>query len=103
MMECGDTISRNLPTAAAGLYLEHNDHRTIYGNIQDALADLEPYWVSKEECDKAVKTDSVWTAHWYPDNPVGFQKVAASTLGALLVALENFQPAPAPKPVDIPW
>lgn len=44
-------------------------------------------WVSEEERAKAIETNSWWNAHWYPDTPVGFCSISASSLPALLTAL----------------
>lgn len=41
-------------------------------------------WVAPGEKEKAIATNSIWTAHWYPDTPIGFYRVHASTLDALL-------------------
>ena len=48
-------------------------------------------WVSPEEKQKAIDTNSMWTAHWYPDTPIGFYYVHASTFAALLKYLEEFE------------
>ena len=32
--------------------------------------------------------NSIWTAQWYPETPVGFHRLSAATLPALLDALE---------------
>lgn len=44
-------------------------------------------WVSKEEREKALVENSVWTCQWYPNGPVGFNCIGASSLSALLAAL----------------
>lgn len=36
-------------------------------------------WASEEERLKALRENSVWTIQWYPDTPVGFNCVGAST------------------------
>jgi hypothetical protein len=41
-------------------------------------------WVSDRERQKAIMENSVWTVHWYPDTPIGFYCVGASTLEAAL-------------------
>lgn len=47
--------------------------------------DNAPYdWISNEEKEKAFELNSMWCLHWYPDTPVGFFSVAASSLDALL-------------------
>lgn len=43
-------------------------------------------WVSPEERERALDQNSVWTLHWYPDTPVGFCRLRASTLSAVVDA-----------------
>lgn len=69
--------------------LTHNEFARCYSNAQKHIEDLYDYyeddhWISKEEKENAIKTNSIWTLHWYPDTPVGFCVVHASTLEALL-------------------
>ncbi|MBP2494684.1 hypothetical protein ABID82_007195 [Methylobacterium sp. PvP062] len=44
-------------------------------------------WVSDEERARAIETNSWWNVHWYPDTPVGFCSISASTLPALIAGL----------------
>ena len=47
-------------------------------------------WVSDEERERAIRENSVWTIHWYPETPVGFCCVGASTFeAAARFALKN--------------
>lgn len=46
-------------------------------------------WVSPEERKKALENNSVWSAQWYPDTPVGFCILYASSFNALITALEH--------------
>lgn len=39
-------------------------------------------WASEDERQKALRENSVWTIQWYPDTPVGFRCVGASTFEA---------------------
>ena len=46
-------------------------------------------WPSDDERLKAIAANSVWTIQWYPQTPVGFTCVGASTLaGAIALAIE---------------
>lgn len=65
---------------------EWHDEWGFYGGGAD---NDHTEWVSEEERQKALAANSVWTLHWYPDTPVGFCCIAASSLGALLAALPN--------------
>ena len=74
-----------LPEHKCGLYLGHNAHKDVYETIEEYY-DPEDF-VSREEWMKAVETDSVWHLHWYPDTPIGFYTVCASTLDAVEEAI----------------
>jgi hypothetical protein len=76
-----------LPEHKCGLHLSHNEHRDVYETVEE-FYDPEDF-VCKEEWFKAVKEDSVWVLHWYPNTPVGFIRIAASTLDAIKHALEQ--------------
>jgi hypothetical protein len=45
------------------------------------------FFVSPEEYQKCITTNSIWTAQWYPNSPVGFNLLHASTYEALHAAL----------------
>ncbi len=84
------------PRHAAGLTLEHNEHKNNYETMQrwedgmrcghEGESYEETGWVSEEQRAKAFATDSVWLLHWYPDTPVGFIRLIACDLDVLLVA-----------------
>lgn len=83
-----------LPKHEAGLSLQHNEHRSYYDSIEkwEAAAnhgDADPVdfgWVSVEQRQKAIETDSVWELRWYPRTPVGFIRLIACDLDVLLDA-----------------
>ena len=76
-----------LPEHKCGLHLSHNEHRDVYETVEDFY---EPdYFVSPEEWQKAVAEDSVWVLHWYPHTPIGFHRIAASTLEAIEQVLKE--------------
>ena len=76
-----------LPEHKCGLHLSHNEHRDVYETIEE-FYDAEDF-ASLEEWNKAVAEDSVWVLHWYPDTPIGFNRIAASTLEAIEAALKE--------------
>jgi hypothetical protein len=51
----------------------------------------EDEWVSTDERRRAFETNSVWEIQWYPETPVGFYVLKASSLNALLAAIEKKQ------------
>jgi hypothetical protein len=76
------------------LTIEFNQHAMYYETVEKWLADHEGdncwfEWVSPEERQRAIDTDSVWTCQWYPITPVGFHAIAASTFEALMTALKS--------------
>jgi len=70
-----------LPAHKCGLHLTHNEHRDVYETVEEFYEPDD--FVSPEEWGKAVAEDSVWVLQWYPNTPVGFYKIAASTLDAI--------------------
>lgn len=86
-----------LPAHKCGLCIEHNQHRNDYQTVAAWLEDREalgtgPNWVSAEERQRAIDTGEVWEIQWYPQTPVGFYHVAASTLAAALKAATSEGP-----------
>lgn len=77
-----------LPAHKAGLYLTHNEHHGIYEPLEQFYDDPST-WISPEEHRLSIENDSVWTLQWYPDTPVGFCMVRASTLEAIRKAMES--------------
>jgi len=70
------------PKHEAGLSLEHNEHKNYYISVEQHITDLDlqDAFLSKEEMQEAIDTDSLWVLHWYPHTPVGFCRIAAPTL-----------------------
>lgn len=72
------------PRHLAGMTIAHNEHKTSYMPVEQ-WADVNSLsWVNMEERAKAIAEDSIWTIHWYPDTPIGFYSVSASTFEAVL-------------------
>ena len=76
-----------LPEHKCGLHLSHNEHRDVYETIHE-FYDVDDF-VSPEEWHEAVAKDSVWVLQWYPETPIGFHRIAASTLEALEAKLKE--------------
>lgn len=80
------------PEHAASLTLHHNEHKSVYQPVAEWIAEQEQgdncwfEWVSPEQRQKAIDTDSVLTLQWYPNTPVGFNALAAADLDVLLEA-----------------
>ena len=76
-----------LPAHRFELSITHNAHRNFYEPLADYAEEID--WVSDEERLLAVKLDEVWEAQWYPNTPIGFCRIGASSLPALLAALQE--------------
>jgi hypothetical protein len=76
-----------LPEHKCGLHLSHNEHRDVYEPVEQ-FYDADDF-TSEEEWHKAVAEDSVWVLHWYPNTPIGFTRIAASTLEAIEAKLKE--------------
>jgi len=76
------------------LYLSHNDHKSYYRTVRQAVEDEEhgyDDWVSEEEKAKAIENDECWFVQIYPDTPIGFRTLAAHSLASLLGAMEEMK------------
>lgn len=72
-----------LPAHEASLTITHNDHKGVYETVEkftEGPGAIE--WASDEERKRAIETDEIWEVQWYPDTPVGFCIVQASSLEA---------------------
>ncbi len=71
----------------SSLTITFNDHACNYCTVKEAI-ERDDYahadWVSDEEKANAVATNRVWVVQWYPNTPVGFCAVAASSLAAAI-------------------
>lgn len=72
------------PNHLGGLHIVHNDHKSNYITVQQAIErNYHGYdpddFPDAEELAIAIATDSVWMIQWYPDTPVGFYNVSAAT------------------------
>lgn len=79
----------NLPEHKCGLFLNHNEHRNYYMTAVDYIKEWEaqpcpPDWKDENAKRRAVETDEIWELQWYPDTPIGFNRVAAPTLREVL-------------------
>jgi hypothetical protein len=75
-----------LPPHECELILTHNTHKSYYQPIADYVADERNGamdWVSPEEQARAIATDNIWELQWYPHTPIGFNRIAASSLSAI--------------------
>lgn len=76
-----------LPKHDCSLCLTHNEHKNVYETIENFYD--QKYFISDDEYFRAIVNDNVWVLHWHPKTPIGFHCIAASTLGAIQVALKE--------------
>jgi hypothetical protein len=79
------SFENELPVHKCGLILAHNEYKNCYQTLEDYLKyfDKEDE-LTPEELMECLRTDSYWSLHWYPDNPVGFNTASAPTLEGVL-------------------
>lgn len=79
----------------SSLSITCNDHACNYATLERWLVDYAPEekdeYISPEELQKAIDTNTSWCLQWYPDTPVSFKRVFASTFEALLNYAEEIQ------------
>lgn len=86
LREAAAIVEEALPKHEASLSIIHNEHLVFYEPIERYCRDEIADFVDGEK-EKILSTGEIWVCHWYPDTPVGFYRLAASTLPALLAAL----------------
>lgn len=75
------------PEHKCGLYLTHNHHKDYYTLAEIYLdyskIDNDDFATptSKQRC---IETDQIWELQWYPNTPIGFNKVWGATLEDVL-------------------
>ena len=78
------------PQHKGSLTLTHNGHKDYYEAVESYERSSFPEspigWVSEEQRRKAIEADDVWVLQWYPETPIGFVRLAACDLSALLEA-----------------
>lgn len=77
------------PEHECGLSLEHNPHKNYYQSVQQYVDDYERMgcefeWVSETERLESIAKGELWVLQWYPNTPIGFNRLAACNLDKLL-------------------
>jgi hypothetical protein len=84
-------ISEALPRHIS-FSLYHNPHVGYYDTVAEHLNRHEYLifeWPSEEAKKRAIETNELWEAHWYPDTPIGFHIAYAPTLEDLLAFINE--------------
>jgi len=71
---------------------DYNGHMSSYMSIEEYFEDClekSDEWVSDEERDKAIASNSVWSLHWYPNTPIGSYKILSHSLETGLKTLRS--------------
>ncbi len=78
-----------LPNHKASLTIIHNDHKSNYKTVAEAIEDGDHgyknnCWINEEQKQKSINTDDCWIIQWYPDTPIGFYILSAADLDKLI-------------------
>jgi len=89
---CGKLVKliNTLPQHKCGLHIEHNGHKDVYESVEmytEIYKDED--WISLEEKQKAIDEDELWRLQWYPDTPIGFHILLASSFEAIIEHLRK--------------
>lgn len=74
----------NFPEHKCGLYLTHNEHLDQREELQEKLQQEYYSDMAPEDRAECLRTNSLWTLHWYSNTPVGFNVVHGPTLERVL-------------------
>jgi hypothetical protein len=100
-------MSRNMPTvktpegfpACVSLRIKFNPHASEYQSLAEWLKNEEERgegcfweWASDEEKALSLASGDIWICQWYPDTPIGFYALSASTFTALMRAVLSRAP-----------
>lgn len=87
-----------LPRFKGSCTLQINEHHDCYQSVEEWDDDQRRpsgerhfEWVSEEERQRAIETDTIVTLQIYPNTPVGFYALAASSIHAINAALMGEQ------------
>lgn len=85
-----------IPAHKVTFHLTHNQHLSYYETVEQMIASGHPaiddhYFVSPEDRQRCIDTNEMWEAQWYPETPVGFHKICASSLEVLNTALAEHE------------
>ena len=91
-----------LPQHNAGLTIEHNPNRSLHETVKTYVENLitsandwtrdeyiDDFFVSKELFYKAIATNELWRADWYPDYSHASCSLKAADLSELLSGLSE--------------
>lgn len=81
--------------SVSSLSLSFNEHENYYLTIEDHFEERPSGrndWISEEERAKAIAANTVWSAHLYPDTPIGFYRILGASLEAVIRALASAAP-----------
>jgi hypothetical protein len=83
-----DKLKELLSRCKCGVYLSVNEHRDLYRTAEahlDELAGYEcPPTIRDDVRQKMIETDTIVELQFYPNTPVGFNRVYHYDLGAAL-------------------
>lgn len=95
-MNLDEIIKKLCPGPNGSFSIRWNDEASVNrATVREWLAaDLndtynEKDFISPEEKQKCIDTNSLWTVQWYPANPTSFYLIHAATFEAIMKELEE--------------
>jgi hypothetical protein len=79
------------PQHKASMHITHNQHKAYYQDIESYVAEEHLQidsddWATPTSRERCIANDDIWELQWYPNTPVGFNKVYGATLDEVLQA-----------------
>ena len=90
IQELEQMLLRKMDGEFTSLTISFNEHACNYVTVKQWVEEyptqdhFKHAWVSEEEKQKAIETNSLWEIQIYPNTPVGSYNYAASSLMALI-------------------
>lgn len=74
--------------AANNVSITCNEHEGLYDSLDEAVDGIDyDEWATAESRMNVLRRKELWIAQVYPDTPVGFWRIAGSSLSEVLIAL----------------
>ena len=83
------TLLGALPNHKCSLSICHNEHKDNFMPVAEWAEIGNLKFASEADKKKAIESDEIWTIYWYPETPMHFDTLSASTLSSLLDAVKD--------------
>lgn len=93
-MSIDQKLARMVNRQPNSIYITFNDHWSYYESIESTVSELHPDdFVSLEDRQRCIDTNSLWHVRWYVKTPIGSIEVYASSLELALDHLLSYAKA----------